>query len=311
MRGLWSLIVVLAACDGGKSPDADDTELADTEAGDTEPTTDTEVEASGQRTLANCGGSVGAGVPSFYTTYFDCVDVEVDGSGLALGSEGLPPHPTPYYDEEDPNWVEFDTRGGEYRQNPNTLGAQDFSMTVPDAPVAKGLTISAALVDNTMNTSDEEFSGGPIGLGLNGVLLFAAMAAPGDVLADEEFTFDLYGGHPAGTQYHYHGATQGPLEVLVDRSLSSSAVPGEGEVELYGVLCDGTVVLGCTELDGVAPDDADFDAQNGHVHDLSDGTTTHFTARYHTHVCPALWPAYPYFPEIAYYETTGCPSGRP
>ena len=35
------------------------------------------------------------------------------------------------------------------------------------------------------------------------------------------------------------------------------------------------IILGCTELDGSAPDSADFDSQNGHVHDLVDldGTT--------------------------------------
>ena len=62
---------------------------------------------------------------------------------------------------------------------------------------------------------------------------------------------------------------------------------------------------------GELPDGGDFDAQNGHVHDIADGTTTHFTNRYHTHVCPDLWPSYPFFPEIAYYETTDCPRPGP
>jgi len=39
-------------------------------------------------------------------------------------------------------------------------------------------------------------------------------------------------------------------------------------------MCVGTVVLGCTELDGSEPAAADFDAQGGHEHDLAgaDGT---------------------------------------
>ena len=71
-------------------------------------------------------------------------------------------------------------------------------------------------------------------------------------------------------------------------------------------MCDGTLVLGCTELDGTAPSASDFDAQNGHLHDISAGGTTHFTNRYHTHVCLNQWPDYPFFPEIAYYEEPNC-----
>ena len=41
-------------------------------------------------------------------------------------------------------------------------------------------------------------------------------------LSEEQYTFDLYEGHPAGETYHYHFNTPGPLEVLVDRGHSSS-----------------------------------------------------------------------------------------
>jgi hypothetical protein len=71
--------------------------------------------------------------------------------------------------------------------------------------------------------------------------------------------------------------------------------------EIYGIMCDGTVVLGCTEADGTAPA-GDLDAQGGHVHDVGDGTTTWFTARYHTHVCES---GRRFTPEIRYYEA--CP----
>jgi hypothetical protein len=262
-------------------------------------------------TLASCAESYGEGVPAFFSDHFACVDVTSAAAGTTITTDGLPPHPTPYYSSDDANYVAWDDRGGSHSQNPNELGASNFSMTVPANPVAKGITIDASNVDNAMNTSDDEYSGGPVGIALNGVAIFAAMAAPGDDLADEAFTFDLYEGHPAGTTYHYHFETPGPLEVLVDRELSDSSDPGAGSMELYGIMCDGTVVMGCTELDGSAPDGGDFDAQNGHVHDIADGTTTHFTNRYHTHVCPDLWPSYPFFPEIAYYETTDCPRPGP
>ena len=260
-------------------------------------------------TLASCSHSIGEGVGDFYATYFACVDLSVAGGGTTIATDGLPPHPSPYYAEGHPNHVAWDDRGGTHRQNPNELASLDYAMTIPDNPVPKGITIDSAMVDNAMNTSEHEYSGGPVGIALNGVVIFAAMAAPGDELAEEAFTFDLYEGHPAGEAYHYHFETPGPLEVLVDRGLSESADPGAGGVEIYGIMCDGTLVLGCTELDGSIPDDSDFDAQNGHVHDISDGTTTFFTKRYHIHVCPDRWPDYPFFPEIAYYETTSCRSG--
>lgn len=262
-------------------------------------------------TLDTCAESLPDDLPAFYRDHFACVDGTVEGGDVALWTDGLPPHASPYYGPDDPNWVAFDDRGGTHRQNPNVLAAADFTLVIPSEPVPKGLTIDAALVDNAMNTSDEEYGPGPQGLSLNGVFAFAAMAAPGADLADERFTFDRYEGHPAGTQYHYHFETPGPLEVLVDRGLSADSTPGAGALEIYAVFCDGTVVLGCTELDGSAPDGADFDAQNGHVHDLTYGTTTAFSARYHTHVCPSLFPDYPYFPEIAYYAQGTCPAAGP
>jgi len=100
--------------------------------------------------------------------------------------------------------------------------------------------------------------------------------------------------------YHYHGPTPGPLEVLRAAGVVTTTVPGAAEVELYGILRDGTVVLGCTELDSSAP--AGLDAQGGHIGDLraTDGTMF-FTGRYHTHVCADAARGHLYTPEIQYY----------
>ncbi len=211
-------------------------------------------------TLSSCTESISAGVPAFYSTYFACVDVSAATGGTAVTSDGLPPHPSPYYPSDNPNYVGWDDRGGTHNQNPGEIGTIDFTITVPANPVAKEIEITAANVDNTMNTSNDEYAAGPVGVALNGVAIYAAMAGPGDVLAEEAFTFDLYEGHPAGSSYHYHFETPGPLEVLVDKGLSNTSDPGAGDLELYGIMCDGTVVLGCTELDGTIPDGADFDA---------------------------------------------------
>jgi hypothetical protein len=261
--------------------------------------------------LDSCEASIGAAVPDFFANYFACTDLSVSGDNVVLWTDGLPPTPSAYYPSGDPNYVEYDDRGGDWHKNPNTLDIQDFEISISMDPSPKGITINDAMVDNSMNTSDEEYSGGGQGVALNGVIAFAAMAAPGDDLADEQYTFDMYEGHPAGTTYHYHFNTPGPLEVLVDRGYSDSSTMGAGSVEMYGIMCDGTVVMGCTELDRSDPNDSDFDAQNGHVHDIRDATDTLLTDRYHTHVCPSEWPDYPFFPEIAYYDQGSCGVGGP
>ena len=264
----------------------------------------------------DCSTDIDDGASAFFQAYFLCVDV---GSDNTVESDGLPPHESSYWDESNDLWVAWDDRGGDYTQNINTLDTATFSFTIPTDPTPQdsSLVIDSSLVDTTMGTSDYEYSGGPVGIALNGVSMFAAMAATGDDIYAELFTFDLYEGHPAGSQYHYHWHSQGPLEVLEAKGLTASSTPGEGDVEVYGIMCDGTVVLGCTELDGTAPDTSDFDSQNGHIHDLSDGTTDYFSDRYHTHVCQDLG-LFELFPEISYYETTGCgstgggpPSGGP
>jgi hypothetical protein len=278
----------------------------------TDADADADADADDVLSLSTCSESYDDSVPSFYSNYFACVDASMDGDNVAMWTDGLPPTPSAYYPEDDPNYVEFDDRGGTHSQiRGATLGEQSFTMTVPLDPTPKGITIDASLVDNTMNTNDEEYSGGSVGISLNGVIAFAAMARPGDDLADEQTTFDTYEGHPAGTTYHYHFNTMGPLEVLVDRGYSDNAAIGAGSVEMYALMCDGTAVLGCTELDGGIPDDADFDAQNGHVHDISDADGVQLENRYHTHVCSSKWPDYPFFPEIAYYDQSGCPTPGP
>ena len=324
MKPTWTLaILALMACNGAGEDPASDTDVlageadavvdADADA-DVDADTDSDTDADGpfdNDSIVDCDTNIDADVPAFYKTYFRCVDIWMDGGDVVIWSDGAPPHESAYY-QNGALSVPWDNQGGSHFQNPNWIAAQDIEMTIPSNPVAKGITIDNALVDITAMTSNEEYSLGTIGVALNGVSEFNAAAAPGMDLYDEQWSFDLYEGHPQNTGvYHYHGRTPGPLEVLWDAGLVSSTEPGQAEVELYGILCDGTLVLGCTELDGSTPSDGDFDAQNGHVHDIADATMTHFTDRYHTHVCPAAYANHPFNPEIAYYDGGGCPRGGP
>lgn len=269
----------------------------------------TPTDADGVRTLATCETNVADDAPAFFRDLYRCVDVVVAGDDVAITTVDLPPHPSPYYEQDDPNWEAFDDRGGTHFQNPNTLAEQAFVVTIPMTPTSKGLTITDALVDLQAGTSPEEYPGGN-GVALDGTLIFAAMAAPGDDITEEAWTFDTWEGHPQNTGvYHHHSPTPGPLAVLVDAGWATSSTPGSAEVEVFGIMCDGTVFLGCTEMDGAAPDATDFDAQGGHVHDLvgEDGTV-YFEGRYHTHACEGVYD-HGFAPEIQYYE--GCETGRP
>jgi hypothetical protein len=254
------------------------------------------------RTLSTCTTSIAADAPAFYARYFKCVTITRGTGAVTITTQDLPPHLSYYYGSGNANYTAFDTQGGTRSPNPNTLYAQNKSITVPDAPTARGLTITSAMIDKTAGNDGNEYPLGAIGVALDSVALYTGTAAPGDDIDDEKFTFDSYEAHPSGDgAYHYHAPTPGPLEVLKDAGFVTTTTPGSAQVELYGILCDGTVVLGCTELDGTAP--SGLDAQGGHVADIIDsGGTTYFVARYHTHVCSNTAKGYIYTPEIQYYN---------
>ena len=249
-------------------------------------------------TLDNCATSIPSNVPAPYASLFRCVDITATTDSIVIATPALPPHKTYYYGANNPNYEAWDARGGAYHPNPNSLVGGVVTFTIPLAPVSRNLTIDSSLVDGMVDNPADEYHGGPAGVALDSVLLFDALAAPGDDIATEVYTFDEWNGHPAPTgQYHYHGDAPGPLAVLTRASISG--------VEIYGLMCDGTFVLGCTELDGSVPDQTNLDAQNGHVHDLVDRVGATISARYHVHICPSQWTDHPrpYTPEIQYYET--------
>lgn len=273
----------------------------------TDSTADTEATAaSGALTLDNCGGTVEDGVPEPWASWVLCTDLSATDTTLTVHSTDLPPHPSPYYETDSANWEAFQNEDGQHHQNPNTIASQAMSLQIPLDPVAKGITITADKVDEMAGDDDDEYRAQWQGVGIDGTALFAGTAAPGDDIEQEEYTFDEWEGHPQDTGvYHHHGANPAALAVLAHVGATDTTVPGEGSVEWYGVMCDGTMVLGCDEFDGSAPDPDTLDAQNGHVGDLAgpDGEVW-LAARYHVHACADLgrWLT----PEIAYYETDAC-----
>ena len=286
--------------------------------------------------LETCETSISQDVPVFYQKYFHCVDIKLSESGNYINFyyNGLAPYDSWYYSDSNPNYIPWQAQNEDSFLIPNAYIAEmDYVISIPVDPIPRNSEDSDFTicgegegcpdeVDGEVTSSGVtyEYPMGSVGSALNGVNIFNPCAAPPDVIEDEAASFDLYSGHPAGSSgiYHYHTTSAGPLEVLQYKmpDIMMNTTPGSGEIELYGIMCDGTVILGCTELDGSIVDSSDWDAQNGHVHDLIDETgAVLLENRYHTHICYTEvtdddtdgngFQEHEFTPEISYYKTSG------
>ena len=299
-------------------------------------------------TLETCETDIATDVPQFFHDYFQCVTARMSTVGddgrqyVNLYFDSQPPYQTWYYEtewpecttsSEHPNWIPYTGDDCQQGTTPGVITELDLVISIPvnpgsDLNPARDLTINGNLVDGEVGNSNYEYPMGTIGSALNGVTMYNPCAAPGDLIENEAATFDLYSGHPTGpamgNTYHYHTNSPGPLEVLAHKmpDVVTNTTPGSAEIEVFGINCDGVVVLGCTELNGSAVDPTEWDAQNGHVHDMvgADGTV-YFEDRYHTHICYTDitdedtdgvspndnlgYDQHEFTPEISYYETPG------
>ena len=136
--------------------------------------------------------------------------------------------------------IESATAAYQYDRNPNSIEGQNVSLALPvDPKVAAKPTCT---------------SGGPIGIMLNGVLLFNALDAEGrDALAYE--IQDSCEGHPMmSDEYHYHALSP---------CLASKLDGGTGHSQLLGYALDGFGIYGPRGDRGRTLTDADLDACHG------------------------------------------------
>ena len=149
--------------------------------------------------------------------------------------------------------------------NPGTPAARNYSFTIPVAPTVAATPTCVSL--------------GAIGVTLNGVVLYNAVDARGaDAVANE--IVDVYGGHPAMSDYHYH---------FVPERLDAAPL-SDGHSGLVGYLRDGFGLYGYKGVGGVELTNADLDECHGH---------THAPIGYHYHAT------------IEYPYTIGCYKGTP
>lgn len=216
----------------------------------TSPTTTTTTQASN-------------GLPAAYARFGGSATVSLDGSTVVITTTDVPDHASPYFGTGSASYEAPHTG---MQINPHRIASQSIVLRVPAAPAA------ATASDTPL---------GPMGIAVNGVVLFNQYAAGRMPLTSEILSFDRFNGHPApSNQYHYHVE---PLWLTQSR----------GKAALIGVLLDGFPVYGTIDEGGTAP--SDLDSCNGHT-----GVTTEYPGgTYHYHVTSAP-------PYIA-----GCFHGRP
>jgi len=200
------------------------------------------------------GGTTSGAVslPAWYAQFGSAVQVSVDGTDVVLRTTSVPDHPSYYFGA---GHASYEAPHAGMQPNQNRIVGQTVTLRVPAAP--------------SMASTPTDTPLGPIGVAINGVVLFNQYAAQRQPLTFEILSFDRHNGHPTPTnQYHYH------LEPLW--------LTQAGRARLLGVLLDGYPAYGPAEAGGAAP--TGLDSCNGHTH-----ATPEFAAgTYHYHFTEAV-----------------------
>jgi len=129
----------------------------------------------------------------------------------------------------------------EIDRNPGIPASTSFSFTYSDKPSEASSPTCASL--------------GEIGVTKNGVVIFNAADARGeDALARE--IVDMFGGHPARSEYHYH---------FIPERLDNEIL-GDGHSGIVGYINDGFPIYGYKGEGGVEMSNDDLDQCHGHQH---------------------------------------------
>lgn len=130
-----------------------------------------------------------------------------------------------------------------------------------------------------VSTSPACLAQGAIGVTKNGVVIFNASDARGEDAVAREIV-DMFGGHPAMSNYHYHYIPERLDNIFLS----------DGHSGIVGYINDGFPIYGYNGKDGVEMSNDDLDLCHGHDHG---------TLGYHYHST------------IEYPYTVGCYKGTP
>ncbi len=164
-------------------------------------------------------------------------EMRVEGANRIFALNDLPDHGTGTFP------IPSDSDAYRYDRNPNSIAAQDFTVTLPADPVPAAAASCAP---------------GAVGILLSGAVLFNALDAPGrDAVAHE--TQDQCQGHPQESGvYHYHWVST----CLEDKRSA------DGHSALVGYALDGFGIFGRYGEGGALLSSADLDACHGHSHPI-------------------------------------------
>ncbi len=210
---------------------------------------------------------------SVFSEHSSVVTYEISGNNVIISTTNLPNHTSPYYLDtawHDDLYEAYNGTNNAFNLNPNRIGEQDITFTIPLHPEAA--------------STNEETPMGPMGISRNGVVFFNQYAAGRSALDGEINSFDQYLGHPTGTSaYHYH----------IEPTYLTTTY---GEDALLGLLADGFPVYGPKEND-VTISSQDLDEFHGYY-----GATLEFPdGIYHYHITADD----PYINGDGFYGTPG------
>lgn len=229
--------------------------------------------------MSACEGS--ASVPTPYSAFYNVTSISADANNVIIRTTDLPDHKSPFYGKSSPNYEAYNGT------NPNFSTAINLMGMVSD-PILAAQDITFRLPRNpTAASTHTATSGGPIGIAVNGVVLFNQYNGVQMLLSSLEFNnLDQYNGHPTpapSLQYHYHTE---PLHLTKTR----------GSGALIGFLLDGFPVYGPQE-NGAKLTSANLDSYHGHSH----ATAEYPDGIYHYHVTADA----PWINGGSYYGTPG------
>lgn len=246
-------------------------------------------------TTVSTDGTTTNNFSRLYSKIYNVVSIDSSSStNMVIRTTDQPDHKTPFYGVGHARYEAYNGDNPSFSTKINLMGvisdptliSQSLTFTLPRYPV-----VSSSHVSTT---------GGPIGIGRNGVVYFNQYNGAGALLDDLEINnADQYLGHPtpsvAGAQYHYH---------YEPKYLTTTFGTGA----FMGFLLDGFPVYGPVE-NGVKITTSMLDTYNGHVSATEDYPNDKI---YHYHVIAAtssvasvLKLAAPFINGGKYYGTKG------
>jgi hypothetical protein len=207
-------------------------------------------------------------LPDVLKKFSSNVMISEDGNHYIFVTNDIPNHNSPYF--TDHRYEAYNGSNTNFHSNPNRITEQNITLKIPKNPQKASTNRSTEL--------------GPIGISVNGVVLYNQFAGPNQPLTNEIDSFDQYNGHPQQQgQYHYH----------VEPTYLTSQ---NGRDAFIGLLLDGFPVYGPVE-NGTLVDGNTLDDYHGHSHATSDFPE----GIYHYHITGND----PYINGGTYYGTPG------